>query len=114
FRVNYSLLHLFLLGIVLWEITAREVPYGKMHHVKKEVVEKGCTLEKPSFCSDEMYALMKECWSYEPNGKILPRFIFINFFPDRPTFENILVKLNDMPEDNDKNTSYPITNEGKQ
>ena len=46
-----------------------------------EKVIKGHRLSKPDDCPDELYKIMTQCWSAEPNG--------------RPSFEEIIEKLRD-------------------
>jgi serine/threonine protein kinase len=51
-------------GVVMWEIfESGATPFGGMSN--KQVVEelqRGTTLNKPFNCSDEVFAIMTECW----------------------------------------------------
>ncbi|CAH1159729.1 unnamed protein product [Phaedon cochleariae] len=68
-------------GIVLWEIaTLAEQPYQGLSNeeVLKFVTSKG-RLNRPPECSDLLYELMRQCWSWLPN--------------DRPVFWDIVERL---------------------
>lgn len=69
-------------GILLWEImTLGGTPYPSMPSVENlfQMLRSGHRMEKPPACSLEMYMLMRECWSYQPN--------------ERPTFEELVEEL---------------------
>lgn len=74
-------------GIVLWElVTLGSSPYPgvalqNLYHLLKT----GYRMQKPSNCSDQLYEIMKECWSANPS--------------DRPSFANLVVKFERMLED---------------
>lgn len=55
--------------------------------VLRFVVSKG-RLERPNGCSDILFEIMKSCWNWRPN--------------DRPTFWNIVERLETLVENNFK------------
>ncbi|XP_071442335.1 fibroblast growth factor receptor 4-like, partial [Hetaerina americana] len=59
-------------GILLWEImTLGGTPYPSVPSVEKlfQLLRSGHRMEKPSCCSLEIYMLMRDCWSYQPNER---------------------------------------------
>lgn len=69
-------------GILLWEImTLGGTPYPSVPSVEKlfQLLRSGHRMEKPPCCSLEIYMLMRECWSYQPN--------------ERPTFSELVEDL---------------------
>ncbi|KAF5275343.1 hypothetical protein FQR65_LT04171 [Abscondita terminalis] len=59
-------------GILLWEImTLGGTPYPSVPSVEKlfQLLRNGHRMEKPTCCSLEMYLLMRDCWSYQPNER---------------------------------------------
>ncbi|XP_014481674.1 PREDICTED: fibroblast growth factor receptor homolog 1-like isoform X3 [Dinoponera quadriceps] len=63
-------------GILLWEImTLGGTPYPSVPSVERlfQLLRTGHRMEKPPCCSIEIYMLMRECWSYQPNER--PTFV---------------------------------------
>lgn len=63
-------------GILLWEImTLGGTPYPSIPSFEKlfELLRTGHRMEKPPCCSIEIYMLMRDCWSYQPNER--PTFV---------------------------------------
>ena len=64
-------------GIVLWELmTLGEVPYSPINDdalISAITTDHEFTLEKPIMCSENMFAVMVECWSREPTSR--PSFL---------------------------------------
>ncbi|KAL6423756.1 hypothetical protein ACFW04_010317 [Cataglyphis niger] len=63
-------------GILLWEImTLGGTPYPSVPSVEKlfQLLRTGHRMEKPPCCSIEIYMLMRDCWSYQPNER--PTFV---------------------------------------
>ncbi|XP_065165499.1 fibroblast growth factor receptor homolog 1-like isoform X2 [Atheta coriaria] len=59
-------------GILLWEImTLGGTPYPSVPSVERlfQLLRSGHRMEKPPCCSLEIYMLMRECWSYQPNER---------------------------------------------
>ncbi|KAB0801376.1 hypothetical protein PPYR_05730 [Photinus pyralis] len=59
-------------GILLWEImTLGGTPYPSVPSVEKlfQLLRNGHRMEKPACCSLEIYLLMRDCWSYQPNER---------------------------------------------
>ncbi len=56
-------------GVTFWEATSYSaVPYSDMDsnfdlHWLKERLTNGHVLDKPEKCPDELYAVMRKCWS---------------------------------------------------
>ncbi|XP_041372763.1 fibroblast growth factor receptor 3-like [Gigantopelta aegis] len=73
-------------GVVLWEIvTLGASPYSGMsaRQVMAAVTE-GKRLEKPAFCSDQIYKIMTDCWSSAPD--------------QRPTFSQLVKTVEELLE----------------
>uniref|UniRef100_A0A0K0FVH3 receptor protein-tyrosine kinase n=1 Tax=Strongyloides venezuelensis TaxID=75913 RepID=A0A0K0FVH3_STRVS len=88
-------------GILLWEIlTLGETPYGKRKNYEVITYVNGGGLpDKPEYCPDEIYDIVKECLIFDVS--------------ERPSFSVILPKLEDLkckPDYND-DQSFPPTNE---
>ncbi|KAJ8948355.1 hypothetical protein NQ318_019340 [Aromia moschata] len=58
-------------GVVLWEIgTLAGFPYEQIPDVRiLQELRKGRRLERPKICTDELYALMLQCWSEDPGKR---------------------------------------------
>jgi hypothetical protein len=71
----------FSFGVVMWELIAREEPYGgqKGVQIAYAAAEQGLRPEIPSFCPPEYAELMSECWADDPD--------------ERPSFAQILKRL---------------------
>uniref|UniRef100_T1IN98 non-specific protein-tyrosine kinase n=1 Tax=Strigamia maritima TaxID=126957 RepID=T1IN98_STRMM len=65
-------------GITLWEMyTYGKTPYGEMTGVQViEFLEDGKRLSKPDRCPDNVFQLVLQCWSYEPESR--PTFKQLN------------------------------------
>jgi len=61
----------------LWEIfTLGGTPYPTVPHERLfEILREGHRMDKPPCCSDAQYALMRQCWQYDPNKR--PTFSII-------------------------------------
>lgn len=70
-------------GILLWEIyTFGRVPYPRISLTDvSEWIEEGNRMDRPDNCPDPMFNLMTSAWQWEAQA--------------RPTFREILLKLND-------------------
>ncbi|XP_048119536.1 tyrosine-protein kinase Fes/Fps isoform X1 [Alosa alosa] len=68
-------------GVLLWETFSRGItPYTNMSNQQtRDEVERGFRLPAPSNCPAEVYALMSQCWQYDPRR--------------RPTFSKIRLDL---------------------
>ncbi|RZF43116.1 hypothetical protein LSTR_LSTR001294 [Laodelphax striatellus] len=69
-------------GVLLWEImTLGGTPYPSVPSMEKlfQLLRSGHRMEKPPCCSLEIYLLMRDCWSYQPN--------------ERPKFEELVEDL---------------------
>ncbi|XP_066950454.1 tyrosine-protein kinase Btk isoform X6 [Macrobrachium rosenbergii] len=56
-------------GVLMWEVfSCGKMPYGKAKNteVVEMVVQKGCVLDKPRFCPDNVYNVMRKCWDRTP------------------------------------------------
>ncbi|XP_029904238.1 insulin-like growth factor 1 receptor isoform X2 [Myripristis murdjan] len=64
-------------GVVLWEVaTLAEQPYqGLSNEQVLRFVMEGGLLEKPQYCPDMLFELMRMCWQYNP--KMRPSFLEI-------------------------------------
>lgn len=69
---------------MLWELaTYGETPYPGVELAQVlDKIETGYRMPKPKGCPDEVYVLMKKCWSWEDK--------------DRPTFKEIRAQLEGM------------------
>ncbi|XP_048579992.1 tyrosine-protein kinase Mer [Nematostella vectensis] len=92
-------------GVLLWEMESGGLmPYAGMSGVEiLERLKQGYRLEKPSCCSQELYAIMYECWNPEPKNR--PSFLDIvhrleEILRGKAGYEEIL------PEDGKGETPY--------
>ncbi|XP_051153972.1 tyrosine-protein kinase Shark [Leptopilina boulardi] len=77
-------------GVTLWEMFSYgEQPYGDRRGVDViQLVEKGERLQKPETCPDDVYKIMQQCWSYEP--ELRPTFKdLLEIFSSDPDYANI-------------------------
>lgn len=82
-------------GIVLWEVMnyCLSDPYDKVpHYMMSEHLRAGNRLEKPQYCPNEVYALMKECWKLDVK--------------ERPTFHDCKSSLVYIRDKLGKNSFY--------
>ncbi|XP_068728085.1 uncharacterized protein [Montipora capricornis] len=88
-------------GIVLWEIaTLGGSPYAlKKHKEVLESLKSGYRLEKPDICTDRVYTLMTECWNQDPD--------------ERPSFQRLYNRLDDMLEEQGEYFSWNNHDESK-
>jgi serine/threonine protein kinase len=84
-------------GILLWEIiTYGRFPYPDMTNAEVlSSVEKGYRLLRPVNCPDNLFSIMKECWSQDPNI--------------RPTFEALTMKLDNLVKEPKKGVEWEIS-----
>uniref|UniRef100_A0A2S2Q3V2 receptor protein-tyrosine kinase n=1 Tax=Sipha flava TaxID=143950 RepID=A0A2S2Q3V2_9HEMI len=69
-------------GVLLWEImTLGGTPYPSVPNIEQlfNLLQSGHRMEKPSCCSLDIYMIMRDCWSYDPN--------------ERPVFEELVESL---------------------
>ncbi|KAL9972475.1 hypothetical protein ACROYT_G018783 [Oculina patagonica] len=68
-------------GVVMWEIaTLGGSPYPFLENAELiRLLKTGYRMEKPDLCSDECYAVMKECWQQDPD--------------ERPSFSQLLERI---------------------
>ena len=64
-------------GVVLWEmVTLADTPYSIYNnHQVFDHVKHGKIMDKPDGCPDDLYDVMKHCWSYRENQR--PMFLDI-------------------------------------
>ncbi|XP_068727464.1 uncharacterized protein [Montipora capricornis] len=88
-------------GVVLWEIaTLGGSPYAlKKHKEVLESLKSGYRLEKPDICTDRVYTLMTDCWNQDPD--------------ERPSFERLYKRLDDMLEEQAEYFSWDNHDESK-
>ncbi|XP_043095280.1 tyrosine-protein kinase Fer-like isoform X2 [Puntigrus tetrazona] len=61
-------------GVLLWEtfsrgVTPYTVPLNMNNQQTRDEVEKGYRMPAPNNCPDEIYALMCQCWQYDPRNR---------------------------------------------
>jgi serine/threonine protein kinase len=81
-------------GVLFWEILNRGLdPYPTIENLNiLEYIKSGNRLPKPSFCSENLYKLLIQCWSIKPESR--PNFPYISHF--------ISISLNDINEESAK------------
>lgn len=75
----------FSFGILMWEIvTLASTPYRQLEtsQVIREVANNGLRPERPKYCHSQLYRIMSQCWSTNPE--------------DRPTFKDLVSQLDKM------------------
>ncbi|KAK4324510.1 hypothetical protein Pmani_004856 [Petrolisthes manimaculis] len=68
-------------GVLMWEVfNCGKMPYGRMKNAEVvDMVQSGRLLEKPRYCPDEIYNVMRQCWIHPAE--------------QRPSFSEILRSL---------------------
>uniref|UniRef100_A0A671KRF9 Tyrosine-protein kinase n=1 Tax=Sinocyclocheilus anshuiensis TaxID=1608454 RepID=A0A671KRF9_9TELE len=61
-------------GVLLWEtfsrgVTPYTVPHNMSNQQTRDEVERGYRMPAPNNCPDEIYALMCQCWQYDPRNR---------------------------------------------
>uniref|UniRef100_W8BSA2 Tyrosine-protein kinase n=1 Tax=Ceratitis capitata TaxID=7213 RepID=W8BSA2_CERCA len=78
-------------GVTLWEMfSLGETPYGDMLGSEAvNLIEDGKRLSQPTYCPDNVYSIMENCWQYNPKDR--PTFNFLTeFFIKDPDYQNII------------------------
>lgn len=78
-------------GVTLWEMfSLGEAPYGEMLGSEAvKLIEDGKRLLQPTFCPNNVYTIMENCWQYNPKDR--PTFSFLTeFFVKDPDYQNII------------------------
>ncbi|XP_063921489.1 fibroblast growth factor receptor 3-like isoform X1 [Zophobas morio] len=86
-------------GVVLWEIgTLGAFPYDKIpDSFIQQSLQLGRRLERPEICTNELYSVMQQCWSVDPEQRptfrelvealdVKKRKIYANFNQLNPTY----------------------------
>ncbi|XP_059179578.1 fibroblast growth factor receptor 4-like isoform X2 [Physella acuta] len=97
-------------GILLWEIvTMGASPYPNVALADLYyVLSTGYRMDKPSNCSDELYAIMRSCWEDEPLER--PNFTQLRFMLEELLTEDrnyLVLEDIDVPLTNSDNSSSP-------
>ncbi|XP_058117009.1 tyrosine-protein kinase Shark [Anopheles coustani] len=77
-------------GVTLWEMFSYGAPpYHDMKGVDViTLIEAGQRLAKPDACPDKVFAVMRNCWQYNPKQR--PTFKFLHrFFSDDIAYQNL-------------------------
>ncbi|XP_065204948.1 fibroblast growth factor receptor homolog 1-like [Planococcus citri] len=85
-------------GILLWEMmTLGGIPYPSVPCCEElhQILLKGYRMECPPNCPPKIYAMMRECWMYNPN--------------DRPDFQKIMQDLDEILAENDGLDGMPFS-----
>ncbi|XP_078357420.1 uncharacterized protein LOC144642321 isoform X2 [Oculina patagonica] len=71
-------------GVLLWELsTMGGIPYPGISNTQLyKLLKTGYRMEKPDMCTDEIYAVMLDCWKLDPD--------------ERPSFEQLISILETM------------------
>lgn len=61
-------------GVLLWEtfsrgVTPYTIPHNMSNQQTRDEVERGYRMPAPNSCPDEIYALMCQCWQYDPRKR---------------------------------------------
>lgn len=58
-------------GVLMWEVyTCGKMPYGRMkNHDVVDMVQSGRVLEQPRYCPDDVYSIMRHCWTKVPESR---------------------------------------------
>ncbi|XP_065150294.1 tyrosine-protein kinase Fes/Fps isoform X2 [Paramisgurnus dabryanus] len=61
-------------GVLLWEtfsrgVTPYTIPHVMTNQQTREEIDKGYRMPPPTNCPDEIYALMGQCWQYDPRNR---------------------------------------------
>ncbi|KAI5739941.1 hypothetical protein M8J77_025339 [Diaphorina citri] len=58
-------------GVLMWEVfTCGKMPYGRLKNTEVvDRVQRGIILEKPKACFKEVYDVMRQCWSHNPEER---------------------------------------------
>ncbi|CAL1544980.1 unnamed protein product [Lymnaea stagnalis] len=97
-------------GILLWEIvTMGASPYPNVALADLYyVLSTGYRMDRPSNCSDELYAIMRSCWEDEPADR--PNFAQLRFMLEELLTEDrnyLVLEDIDVPLTNSDNSSSP-------
>ncbi|GAM18088.1 hypothetical protein SAMD00019534_012630 [Acytostelium subglobosum LB1] len=81
-------------GVLLWECFSREIPYRDKDQItwSRMVLEENYRLPIPDNCPPEFSALIQKCWATDPKA--------------RPTFDEILVTLQEMKDNMETSGIY--------
>lgn len=89
-------------GVVMWEIFALgKIPFPHLDYLEliETLEKKGCTLEKPKNCPDQVFEIMQMTWEMKPEN--------------RPTFKELFEKLKSIEINQTKPENEKITSESE-